>query len=378
MSLAAESARLSLWEWDSARGEIWMTEQGRALPGSAPASLIDCAALTGRVHPDDRAARKPRMRRAVETGAITRWNTARCNRTVRWAGLPPAGAACGMATRRPGSWASRWTSLSRSRPTQRFANSARNWAISPGWFCRRNASSLAHELNQPLAAIVTNASAAQRFLARGELKPEDLRELLADIASDGHRASEVIRGIKGMALGSAGETRAVDLDEVVASVLRLVRADARAQGCTLETELDPGLPAVTGDPVQLQQVLLNLIVNALDAMRQNSGVPRRITVSTRLVFPETVEVAVRDTGPGLPGDVGGRVFERFYSTKPEGMGMGLAIARSIIEAHFGKLDGGNVPSEAAPAPGSPPIPARGARFWFQLPVRKTAKMEATA
>jgi signal transduction histidine kinase len=135
---------------------------------------------------------------------------------------------------------------------------------------------------------------------------------------------------------------------------------------------------VTGDPVQLQQVLLNLVLNALDAIRQTPATPRRIDIATRVVDPDTVEVSVRDTGPGLPIGGAARVFERFYSTKPEGMGMGLAIARSIIEAHSGTLNAENVAVEAARARGYLPSQLRGARFWFRLPVRVTSRVETTA
>ena len=226
------------------------------------------------------------------------------------------------------------------------------------------AMSLAHELNQPLTAIVTNASAAQRFIARGDMDPDELRELLADIAADGRRAGEIIRSIKGMVRKVESERRALDVNEVIADVLRLVRADALAHGCTLATELEPALPPVLGDAVQLQQVLLNLIINAFDAIRKTPSDPCRVEIASRCVDAKIVELSVRDFGPGLPADAPTRVFERFYSTKHDGLGMGLAIARSIIEAHAGTLGAEN-------ADGG------GARFWFRVPAQVIASAEVT-
>ncbi|MES2570950.1 MAG: ATP-binding protein, partial [Verrucomicrobiota bacterium] len=227
------------------------------------------------------------------------------------------------------------------------------------------ATSLAHELNQPLTTIVTNANAAQRFLARGDMDPEELREMLADISADGLRAGEVIRGIKKMVRKDDAVRHALALNELIGHVLRLVRADALAHGCTLTTELDPALPPVLGDAVQLQQVLLNLILNAFDAMRKTASHLCRVEIHSRMVNASLVEVSVRDFGPGLPADAPNRVFERFFSTKRDGMGMGLAIARSIIEAHAGTLTAEN-------ADGG------GAQFSFQIPAHGGSSRQTPA
>ena len=146
---------------------------------------------------------------------------------------------------------------------------------------------------------------------------------------------------------------------MIQDVVRLVRADAHARRCELVTDLQPGLPPVLGDPVQLQQVLLNLVINALDALRTSPTDQCRVEIVSRRVGAESIEVSVSDRGPGLPADAPARIFQRFYSTKRDGMGMGLAIARSIVEAHSGTLDAKN-------APGG------GARFWFRLPVHEPA------
>jgi PAS domain S-box-containing protein len=363
MSLAAESARLALWEWDVERDEVLMANRSRRLFGFADGERINFASLNERVHPDDRALRQAAVDRALQTGGIyeMEYRLLLPDGKIRWV------SARGHARLMGDDQKPRIVGVSLDITREKLAGAeVERQRAELGHLARvalvgEMATSLAHELNQPLTAIVANAGAAQRFLARDELKVDELRDVLTDIAADGRRAGDVIRGIKGMVRKVEGRRTAVDLNEVTGNVLRLVRADALAHDCTIRTELAPGLPAVTGDAVQLQQVLLNLVINSFDAMRQSPGEVCAIEITTRAV-EGAVELVVRDYGPGLPPDVPAKVFERFFSTKPEGMGMGLAIARSIIEAHQGILD-----AENAGVPGDPTT--RGARFRFRLPLR---------
>ncbi|MGA8477577.1 MAG: PAS domain S-box protein [Chthoniobacterales bacterium] len=219
------------------------------------------------------------------------------------------------------------------------------------------AGSLAHELNQPLGAIVTNAGAALRFLERDSLSGEQLREVLQDIVADGRRASEVIHTIKGMGRKEAGARQLLHLNDVIAAVLRLTRSDALAHDCTVLTELHPALPKVEANLVQLQEVFLNLILNAFEASKEVPRVRRRVIIRTERDGDGAVRARVRDFGTGLPADIPERVFDRFFSTKREGMGIGLFIARSIVVAHGGTLWAEN-------AEGG------GAQFWLRLPASK--------
>jgi two-component system, LuxR family, sensor kinase FixL len=219
------------------------------------------------------------------------------------------------------------------------------------------AGSLAHELNQPLGAIVINVGAALRLLARDRLSGEQLRELLQDIAADGRRASEVIQTIKGMGRKEEGAKRLLDLNDVIAEVLRLMRSDALAHDCTVLTELHPALPKVEANLVQLQEVFLNLIVNAFEASKGVPRVQRRVIIRTERDGDGAVRACVRDFGTGLPADKPERVFDQFFSTKREGMGIGLFISRSIAVAHGGTLYAEN-------AEGG------GAQFWLRLPASK--------
>lgn len=216
------------------------------------------------------------------------------------------------------------------------------------------AASLAHELNQPLTAIVGNAGAGQRFLDKGVVDPKEFHELLHDIVADAERAGKIIRGIREMV--RKGETRhePVNMNGVVEAVVRMTKADAATRSCVIVTDLQPELAAVQGDPIQLQQVLLNLVLNAFDAMRDAPAHLRRVVLSTNSQTEGIVRTVVRDFGTGLSQKVYRQIFEHFFSTKRDGLGMGLVIARSIVESFGGVLDANN-------APGG------GACFYFTLP-----------
>ena len=199
--------------------------------------------------------------------------------------------------------------------------------------------SLAHELNQPLAAIVSNAEAGQRFIDGGDVDLAELRELLGDIGSDGHRASEVLRGVRGMVKKADTIRQRINLNDIVLNVVQLVQADAVLRGCELKTSLAPSLPEVEGDPTQLRQVLLNLVINAFDAMRTRRSTGAPSSWATKRNGNNTIQATVRDHGSGIADRA--RVFEPFFTTKSKGLGMGLAIVRSIVESHGGVIEAEN-------------------------------------
>jgi C4-dicarboxylate-specific signal transduction histidine kinase len=209
------------------------------------------------------------------------------------------------------------------------------------------AASLAHEVNNPLGAMVTNASAGQRLLAHGQMKPDELQELLADIVSDGHRAREVIQGIRNMVRKSEASYSFVQIKDVINDLLKIVRADAIARNVSLITEVHPNPGVVMADRVQLLQVLLNLTMNAFEALAVIRADARRVIIRADRVADRKICVSVRDSGPGFPSGIVEQLFEAFFSTKAEGTGMGLAIARSIVEAHGGMLSAENYPNGGA-------------------------------
>ena len=217
--------------------------------------------------------------------------------------------------------------------------------------------SLAHELNQPLAAILSNAQAAQRFLDKEEPSVDDVREALADIIGDGRRAGEIIRRLRAL-LGKGDLQRApLDVDEIVRETVSVMRSEAIVKNISLNVFLADDLPLVSGDRVQLQQVILNLMINAVEAMRDVAADEREISIRTSREDSERIEIAVEDRGVGIDQYHMERMFEPLFTTKDNGLGMGLSICRSIVEAHGGRLWAGNNPE-------------RGATFHVVLPAGK--------
>jgi PAS domain S-box-containing protein len=221
------------------------------------------------------------------------------------------------------------------------------------------AASIAHELNQPLSGIIGNASAGQRFIDRGNVDLGELRDLLADIVADGRRAGDVIRGVQSMVKKGAPARQRVNLNDLVMNVVHMVNADAVLHSCQMETLLEPNLPPIEADPIQLQQVLINLVINAFDAMRNTPLSRRKVVITTERNGDGAICTSVRDYGVGISEEAGERLFDHFFTTKAEGLGMGLGIVRSIVESHDGTVAAENVEGG-------------GARFHFTLPVSPAA------
>lgn len=216
---------------------------------------------------------------------------------------------------------------------------------------------MAHELNQPLGAILANAEAADLFLNQNPPALDELRAILVDIRKDDERASEVIRRMRALLRKHEPERLPLEINSVVEDVLQVVSGDAALRKVAISADLAPGLPKILGDRVHLQQVFLNLMLNGMDAMAAEPRERRRLSIRTRPGADGLVEVAVIDSGHGIAPDKLPRVFEPFFSTKPNGMGMGLSISRTIIEAHHGRIWGENTA-------------AGGATFRVTLPVVK--------
>ena len=199
------------------------------------------------------------------------------------------------------------------------------------------AASIAHEINQPLAAVVTNAQTCASLLSGQSPPLGEVRSAVSDIAEAGKRASAVIARIRLLLSKGAVEPSALSVNEVVEDVMSLTRETTRTKRVTLATRLAPDVPRVLADRVQLQQVLVNLITNAVDSMAEITDRPRRVTISSRCNDARQVEVAVADSGAGIDPRHRARIFEPFFTTKSDGMGMGLAICRGIVEACGGRL-----------------------------------------
>jgi signal transduction histidine kinase len=215
--------------------------------------------------------------------------------------------------------------------------------------------SVAHELNQPLAAILSNAEAAEMFLIAEPPALDEVREILADIRKDDQRASEVIRRMRSLLRKQELAPKSIEINDAVEEVLKLLSIDAGHRKVALNFEKTADLPRAWCDPVHLQQVVLNLVLNGMEAMAGMPEEQRQVVVRTGPGDNGTVKIAVADSGPGIPVDRLPKLFEPFFTTKQDGMGMGLSIARTIVEAHFGKI-WAESNSEA------------GATFYFTMPV----------
>jgi C4-dicarboxylate-specific signal transduction histidine kinase len=197
--------------------------------------------------------------------------------------------------------------------------------------------SIAHEVNQPVTAAVTNAEAALRWLGAQPPDLEEVRQALGRIVKDGNRAGDVIGRIRDLIKKAPPRKDGLEINDAIREVIALTRGEAAKNGVSVQTRLAEGLPLIQGDRVQLQQVMLNLIINAVEAMSGVSEGPRELLISTGKAESDGVLVAVLDSGPGLALASLERLFEAFYTTKTGGLGMGLSICRSIIEAHGGRL-----------------------------------------
>jgi C4-dicarboxylate-specific signal transduction histidine kinase len=198
--------------------------------------------------------------------------------------------------------------------------------------------SIAHEVNQPLCGVVTNASTCLRMLDGDPPNIDGARETARRMIRDGHRASEVITRLRALFSNKGGgPLESVDVNEATEEVIALSRSELQRKCVVLQTDLADDLPPLKGDRVQLQQVILNLLLNACDAMSSVDDRPRQAVITTRRDDGDGVRLMVQDTGCGLPRQAGEKVFEPFFSTKNDGMGMGLAVSRSIIERHRGRI-----------------------------------------
>jgi C4-dicarboxylate-specific signal transduction histidine kinase len=197
--------------------------------------------------------------------------------------------------------------------------------------------SIAHEVNQPLMAIVMNAATCLKWLSEGQLEIEEARQAAERIIRDSHRAGDVIASIRALARKAPLSMEAVDINGMIDGVIVLTRGELQRHGISLATDLDPNVGSVVGDRIQLQQVVLNLILNAAEAMGSATDGPRSLHLRSERLEDGKIMVSVTDSGPGVDPSRRDEIFDAFFTTKTAGLGMGLSICRSIVEAHGGTL-----------------------------------------
>jgi PAS domain S-box-containing protein len=349
MELAESAAQLGLWRWDIRADEVWVNENGRALLGLNGAERLGMERFLAALVPEDRDPVQRAIDHALRAGVdyesefrvrdahgSVRWLSARgrVEYDQRRAPVLMRGVSFDITERRN-------AESEQLRQRQELAHLSRVAMLG------ELSGSLAHELNQPLSAILSNAQAAQEFLSAKPVDLDEVRGILQDIVSEDRRAGEIIRRLRLLFRKGEVQHEPIDLNGLILEVLKLMNSEQVNHGVTLQTELAPELPAVTGDRVQLQQVLINLIMNAFDAMGGLDMAERTLTIATRLDSEDRVEIRVADTGCGIPLGHLERIFEPFHTTKAHGMGLGLAVCRTIISAHAGVLRATNNPDRGA-------------------------------
>jgi PAS domain S-box-containing protein len=357
LELAAEAAQIGVWIRDLASNKIWATDRWRSLFGFSPSEPLDFNLMMQRLHPNDRDDLSYVIGKALEESGTyekeyrvvlpsgqVRWIASRGQAQLNDRGKPVRVLGLSMdVTQR------KVTELEAQQQRWELAHLSRVTMLG------ELSGSIAHELNQPLTAILSNAQAAQRFLAQDNIDIEEVNDILTDIVEQDQRAGEVIRRLRLLLKEGEVQQLPLDVNDVLQEGLKLIRNDLVSKGVTIVAGLKPSLPAVIGDRVQLQQVLLNLVMNACDAMMENAPTDRRVEVSTELSNGQGVLCSVSDLGSGIPAEKLEQVFEPFFTTKSHGLGLGLSVCRSIINAHGGRLWASN-------------NPVRGTTFHFTLPV----------
>jgi two-component system, LuxR family, sensor kinase FixL len=344
MELAANAAELGMWMWDIVRDEVWITDKGRALLGFAPLEKIDFNRFRSRLHPEDRESVLQAVEKSLRTGAEyeSEYRAVLPDGQVRWiAGRGQVEFNCdGQPVRMRGVAVD---ITKRKQAEEQTAHQRNEIAhLSRVTTLGELSGSIAHELSLPLSAILSNAQAAQRVLAHGGADLAEVREILNDIVSEDKRAGEVIQRLRQWLKKGEVQQHSLRINEVVEDVLKLIHDDLINQHVTIDVELGRNLPLVTGDPVQLQQVLLNLVVNACDAMTNCDAPERRLLIRTGTETRNgngncAVLVSVTDRGGSIPEEKMEQIFEPFFTTKAKGMGLGLSVCHTIIAAHRGKL-----------------------------------------
>ena len=361
MSLTADAASLGIWIRDLVRNEIWATDQWRALLGFTPTEPIDFDGYLGRMHPVDRETVRLAHTKAIggEGGYDTEYRVMLPDGGMRWISsrgrveFGPGGKALRLRGVSLDITKRRLAELEVARQRSEVAHLSRVTTLG------EISGSLAHELNQPLGAILANADAAELHLQNATPNLPELRSILADIRRDGLRAGEIIHGMRAFLRRRELEMQPLELARIVDGAVKLVSADAVTRLVTIGLEIPPALPRILGDRIHLQQVLVNLLVNGMDAMSTCPVPIRRILIQATQPNPVTVEIAVSDAGVGIPPGNVSRVFDPFHTSKPGGLGLGLSICRSIIEAHGGTIAIENNLDQGATARVTLPVGRRG-------------------
>jgi PAS domain S-box-containing protein len=339
MTFAAVSASIGLWQFDRATEELWAAEPCRAILGFEKDTSITLATFLAAVHPDDRRFALDILRKSKgERSAPTDIRIVHPNGELRWLRIRARAYVDGQGT--PNQLSGMFVDVTEQKTAESEAELQRQEVahLTRVTVLGELSGAIAHEVNQPLTAILSNAQAALHLLAPETPNFAEIRGALEDIVQEDNRAGDIIQRLRGLLKKGEGEFESVDLNKLVEATIGLLRHELIARRVSVETELAAGLPPVLGDSVQLQQVVLNLIMNAMDAMASTPDALRQIKIWTRVTAAGTVEVCLKDRGPGIEPADSKRIFVPFYTTKDRGLGLGLSICSTIIEKHGGKIE----------------------------------------
>ena len=359
LSLATGAAKIGIWMRHISGDQLWVSPNWRQLFGVPDDTPIYFQTFLERVHRDDRKLVQRAMQHALEHRAdyAAEYRIVLPEGTVRW--INSRGRIYsekdGKAQRIGGVGIDiTERKLAEAQVRELEKQLARAARIS---IMGELATSIAHELTQPLGAILLNAEAAGLLLKQDPLPMDELRAVISDICKDDRRAGEVIRRMRVLLLQHEFENHPLEVNPLAEEVVRLINSDAASRSIEIITRLSPQLPIIHGDRVHLQQVLLNLILNGMEAVSQQPPERRRLTISTGLTTDEAVEMEVSDSGCGIDPASLPHLFKPFFTTKESGLGMGLSIADKIVKAHHGRIWAENVSTG-------------GARFHVVLPVNE--------
>jgi PAS domain S-box-containing protein len=364
LELAADAAGLGLWERDVGGNQFWATERARTLLGLASDGAIDTEQWMKTVHPDDADqvrrgwAQVPNSREEY----AAEYRICLSEGEVRWVAVRARSEDGGSG--KPTLMRGVIRDVTEQRQAQTKLDELQFELVHAGRVSMLGqlVSAITHELSRPLGAILRNADVAEMSLQESSPDLDELRVITTDIRRGVSHAGEVIERLRGLLKHRRMDLQPIDVENLLLDVNVLVRPDAVARNVELQLRLEPRLPLVAGDRVHLSQVLINLIINAMDSITDSAAI-RRVLVEALSTPDGLIQVSVIDSGSGVSAEAIARVFEPFFTTKSTGMGMGLSISRTIIEAHGGRIWVEN-------------NPAGGATFAFTLPVAKAVRQQA--
>lgn len=366
LDMAASAAGAGLWAWEAATGRVWATERARSTMGLAPHADIEVKDVLRNAHADDMVEVQAALAHALKSGGehVLQFRIVSPAGGLRWVVM--SGTVDLRANGEPDLARGVVRDVTNQHLAEQEVNELRQKLAHAGrvTMLGQLASALAHELSQPLSAIQHNIETAQIILQRDPLDMHLLREIVDDVLRDDRRAADVLQRLRTWLKQGRINMEVVRVDDLAEDVVALVRADATTKHVAIELAVPRTLPPVRADRVQLSQVLLNLIMNGIEAVTVDAGSPRRISVEAHVRTDDRCEISVTDTGPGIPPDQLDRIFEPFVTAKASGMGIGLSISRSIVEAHGGKLWAENG--------------TRGATFHFTVPLQSAEAAQPAA